>query len=74
MARPKKTIRTIFKTIGLPEDLVARLELDLFSELEGRVPLGAQQEFFTKLIREHYVKLDARRLMLSTFKESHHGE
>ena len=78
MPRPKKTIRTIFKTVGLPEDLVARLELDLFSELEGRVPLGAQQEFFTKLVREHYAQLDAQliaaRLLLSTFKESYHGE
>ena len=86
MARPKKTIRTIFKTIGLPEDLVARLELDLFSELEGRVPLGAQQEFFTKLIREHYVKLDTARMFASMLpepviirittstEEPHHGE
>lgn len=59
MARPKKTTRTVFKNIGLPEDLVARLELHLYSDLEGRIPQGAQQEFFTKLLREFFEELDA---------------
>jgi len=54
MARPTKTIRTIYKNIGLPEDLVAKLELELFSEVEGKIPFGAQQEFFTKLLREYF--------------------
>lgn len=54
MARPKKTVRTIYKNIGLPEDLVARMELELFSEMEGRIPFGAQQEFFTKLLRDYF--------------------
>jgi hypothetical protein len=54
MARPTKTIRTIFKNIGIPEDLVARMELELYSEIEGRIPFGAQQEFFTKLLREYF--------------------
>ncbi len=58
MARPKKTIRTIFKNIGLPEDLVAKLELHLYSEVEGRIPLGAQQEFFTKLLRDYFTELE----------------
>jgi hypothetical protein len=60
MPRPKKTIRTIFKNIALPEDLVARLELELYSDVEGRVPFGAQQEFFTKLLREHFERIDQR--------------
>ena len=59
MARPKKTTRTIFKNIGIPEDLVARLELHLYSDLEGRIPQGAQQEFFTKLLRDYFSDLDA---------------
>jgi hypothetical protein len=54
MSRPKRTIRTIYKNIALPEDLVAKLELELFSEVEGRIPFGAQQEFFVKLLREHF--------------------
>ena len=62
MARPKKTVRTIFKNIGLPEDLVARLELHLFSDVEGRIPQGAQQEFFTKLVRDYFEDLDSSRV------------
>lgn len=56
MARPRKVVRTIFKNIAIPEDLVARLELELYSELEGKIPFGAQQEFFSKLLREYFAK------------------
>lgn len=58
MSRPKKTVRTIFKNIGIPEDLVAKLELHLYSDVEGRIPLGAQQEFFTQLLRDYFDKLE----------------
>ena len=54
MSRPKKTVRTVFKNIGLPEDLVVKLELELYSEVEGRIPLGAQQAFFTSLLRAYF--------------------
>lgn len=54
MARPKKTIRTVFQNIGLPEDLVAKVELELYSEVEGRIPFGAKQEFYTKLVRDYF--------------------
>lgn len=54
MPRPKRTVRTIYKNIALPEDLVAKLELELFSEVEGRIPFGSQQEFFTKLLRQYF--------------------
>jgi gamma-glutamylcysteine synthetase len=54
MPRPKKTIRSVHKNISLPEDLVARLELELYSEAEERIPQGAQQEFFTMLLRNYF--------------------
>lgn len=54
MPRPLKTIRTVNKNIALPEDLVAQLELHLYSELEGRIPFGAQQEFFTTLLQNFF--------------------
>lgn len=54
MARPKKTLVTVSKNIRIPEDLAARLELELFSNLEGKIPYGAQHEFFTKLLREYF--------------------
>jgi hypothetical protein len=59
MARPKKTQRTIYKNIGLPEDLVVRIETHLFSELEGKIPFGAQQEFFEMLCRDYFREIDS---------------
>ena len=54
LARPKKTVRTVFKNIGIPEDLAKAVEAELYSEIEGKVPFGAQQAFYTKLLREHF--------------------
>ena len=54
MARPKKTIRTVYQNIALPEDLVAKVELELYSDLEEKVPFGAKAEFFTKLLRDYF--------------------
>lgn len=51
MARPKKAIRPVEKNVSLPEDLVARVELELYSELEGKVPFGAWQKYLEGLIR-----------------------
>ena len=51
MARPKKAIRPVEKNVSLPEDLVARVELELYSELEGKVPFGAWQRYLEGLIR-----------------------
>lgn len=51
MARPRKAIRPIEKNISLPEDIVARVDLELFSEVEGKVPFGAWQRYIEGLIR-----------------------
>lgn len=61
MSRPKSHSRTINKHFSLPEDIVARLELELFSEAEGRVPVGAQAELVTALLRKHFEQQDAAR-------------
>jgi hypothetical protein len=50
--------------LKLPESVRAQLDLLLYSELEGRVPLGAYQEFFVERIREF---LSWRRLPLERF-------
>lgn len=52
--RPSKTLKGIQKNISIPEDLCAKMELELFSEVEGRIPHGAQKEFFEKLLRKHF--------------------
>jgi hypothetical protein len=51
MPRPKKVIRSIEKTICLPEDLVMQVDIKLFSDLEGRVPFAGWQKYLEKLIR-----------------------
>lgn len=61
MARPTMTERTVYKNIALPESLAGRLDLELFSEVEGRVPFGAYKEFFTGLIERHFSATDAAR-------------
>lgn len=58
MARTARTIPQVKKTLHIPTDVVARMELELFSELEGKVPHGAQSNLVTKLLREHFEKLD----------------
>lgn len=50
MARPKKTMQTVGKKVFLPLDLVTKVDLYLYSELESRVPLGAWQRYLTALI------------------------
>lgn len=56
MARPKKTDRPIEKNLSLPSSIVARVELELFSELEGRVPFGAWQKYIVGLIEADLAK------------------
>lgn len=56
MARPKKTDRPIEKNLSLPSSIVARVELELFSELEGRVPFGAWQKYIVSLIEADLAK------------------
>ena len=52
MGRPRKAIRPIEKNISRPLDLVAQVELELYSELEGRVPFGAWSRYVEGLIRQ----------------------
>jgi len=52
MGRPKKAIPSVEKNICIPLDLVTRVDLELFSEIEGRVPFGAWQRYITNLIRK----------------------
>ncbi len=48
---PNRHLHTV-----LPPDLLARLDLYLWSEVEGRVPKGAYQEFFCTAIRDFFGK------------------
>ena len=61
MARPKRTDRPVEKRISLPESLVARVELELYSELEGKVPFGAWQTLIGQLLERHLMELERAR-------------
>lgn len=51
---PKKlTQQKVVLNLWLDPDLRTRLDLLLFSELEGRVPHGGYTNFFSNLLREH---------------------
>lgn len=62
MAKPKNAVPTVEKKVQIPMDLVTRMELELHSDLEGKIPYGAQSEFINRLIREHYQRIDSGRL------------
>jgi hypothetical protein len=51
VARPRKTVRPVERTLTLPADVYTRLYLHLYSEAERKVPTGAWQGFFVELIQ-----------------------
>jgi hypothetical protein len=64
MSRPPSIIPSSRINLAIPEDLRMKLDILLFSEVEGRVPKGAYQEFFSTRIREFF---GWRRLSLEPF-------
>lgn len=51
MPRTKYTDHRNRLTIYLPETIESKLRMELYSELEGRVPFGAMSELFQELAR-----------------------
>lgn len=58
MGRPKNTLPSKEYKMRIPLDLSVRMELELTSELEGRIPYGALSNFVSELIRAHYKAAD----------------
>jgi len=52
VSRQKRAIRPIEKNLSFSEDLVARVDLLLYSELEGRVPYGAWSKLVQALLEK----------------------
>lgn len=50
--RPPNILRPVKLTTYLPEDLRAKLDLHLFSTVEGRVPHGAYSKFLIERVRD----------------------
>lgn len=53
MPKPKRTIRPVEKSISIPEDIAAKVDLMLFSDFEGRIPHGAWSRLVVGLLRDH---------------------
>jgi len=64
MPRQPDIFRPIKLTTTLPEDIRAKLDIHLYSDLEGRVPKGAYQQFFIDRIRDFF---DTRSLDLGEY-------
>jgi len=54
MGQPKKVIPTAPLTVRIPEPLLNRLTLFLWSESEERVPHGEHQRFFVSLLNKFF--------------------
>lgn len=52
MARPRNAVPSVEKRVSLPEDLCAILDLQFYSQLEGRIPYGAWSRYLERLIRQ----------------------
>ena len=59
MARPSHTTKSVQLNLSLPQPLADKLALELYSEVEGRIPLGAYKAFFTTLLENHFAEQQA---------------
>lgn len=60
MARPKKAVKPVEKSLSLPQDVADRIELMLWSDLEGKVPHGAFSKFLEQAVREWFSNREAK--------------
>lgn len=52
MPRPKKIDRPVYKKIAIPESVAFLVDMQLYSELEGRVPQSAWADTVTQLLKD----------------------
>lgn len=52
MPKPPRADRPIEKTLSLPSSLVVKVDLLLWSDVEGRVPHGAWRDYVVALIEQ----------------------
>jgi hypothetical protein len=50
MPRKAATVPPVEWSLSIPGDLAARVELELFSEVEGKVPYGARRDLMVELL------------------------
>ena len=70
MARPASINKPIEKKLSLDAELVAKVELALFSDLEGRVPYGAWSGLIEQLLREYFGRAERQRALAESLVEA----
>lgn len=60
MARPPKAVKSVPLNLSLDADIAERMKTELFSELEGKIPHGAQSKLINQVLRRHYRSQDAK--------------
>lgn len=51
--KPRKIDRPVEKKVSIPESVTTRVDILLFSEVEGKVPHGAWSELITRLLTQY---------------------
>jgi len=69
--RKPNVIPSVQTNVSLPETWRTKVDLLLYSELEGRVPKGAYQRFFLERLHEYF---ETKGLDLSPYTGSLPGE
>lgn len=69
MPRPRKAVRPVEKSISLPEDLVVKVDLLLWSDLEGKVPMGAWAKYVEGLVAADLQRREALQKAARTMME-----
>lgn len=54
MGRPKNIVKSIPLNLSLDADVAAKLKLALYSELEGKIPHGAQSSLINHVLRKYF--------------------
>lgn len=60
MARPAKSVKSVPLNLSLDGDIADRMKKDLFSDLEGKIPHGAQSKLINSVLRTYYRSQDAK--------------
>lgn len=54
MGRPAKSVKSVPLNLSLDADIAERMRQDLYSELEGKIPHGAQSKLINSVLRTYY--------------------
>lgn len=73
MGRPRLVVRRLARPVQMPEDLSNRIDLLLWSPLEGRVPYGAFSDFVCAACREKLERI-AQEAKFAKQLEAEHEE